>query len=231
MDSCPQCGKGYKSLSSHWNQSSCERPNFTNHQREIIVGLLMGDGYITMCGKNPLLECEMISKNYLEHIDKQFGIFSNGVSLSKTAKENAKQSRENGFSPNAKEENYNDVYRWYSMTHPKLQEFLEWYSTGEKVWPKNIELTPTALKHWYCGDGSRDSHGSHNYIRIAMANEVENRDKVNKIFENSGLPSPNNYNINKNNCIAQFTVDQSEELWEYMGEPLPDFRYKWPKEF
>jgi len=64
-----------------------------------------------------------------------------------------------------------------------------------------------------------------------MANEVNNTDKVNQLFENAGLLSPSNYDISENNCIAEFTVDQSKELWQYMGEPLPDFEYKWPEEY
>jgi len=69
-----------------------------------------------------------------------------------------------------------------------------------------------------------------------MANEIENTEKVGQMFENVGLPSPSNYNISERKdgsetCNAQFTVDQSKELWEYMGEPLPDFEYKWPRRF
>jgi len=231
-DVCPECGTEYQIVAQHWNKSSCERPNFTDHQREIITGLLMGDGFIDKSGgKNPLLRCEMISPNYLEYIDNKFGIFGKGVSLEKTAEENAKENRNSGFHPNAKKENYSDTYLWRSMRHPEIQEFTDWYSTGKKVWPSDIELTPTVLKHWYCGDGHWNNSRSQNYIKIAMANEVENIDKVNKMFENVGLPSPSNYAISGTHCNAEFTVEQSKELWEYMGEPLPDFEYKWPEQY
>jgi len=237
VDVCPQCGTEYQRVATHWNRSSCQRPSFTNHQREIITGLLMGDGHIDRDNnRNPFLKCGMISPNYLKYIDGEFGIFGHGVSLKKTDKESAKQCRDRGFRPNAKAENYSDVYQWYSMRHPELQEFAEWYSTGTKVWPRDIELTPTVLKHWYCGDGSWNNSGENNCIRIAMANEVKNTDKVDQMFENVGLPSPSNYAISERkngykNCDAVFTVDQSKELWKYMGEPLPDFEYKWPEQY
>jgi len=235
-DVCLQCGNEYQRVATHWNQSSCKRQSFTDHQKEIITGLLMGDGSINKSNNNPRLECNMISPNYLKYIDNKFGIFGNGVSLTKTAEENAKEKRDSGFSPNAKEENYSDVYRWESMSHPELQEFSEWYSTGTKVWPSDIELTRTVLKHWYCGDGHWDNSGTHDRIKISMANEVENTDKIDQMFENVGLPSPSNYNISERKdgskkCDAEFTVEQSEELWEYMGEPLPDFEYKWPNQY
>jgi len=209
----------------------CSHPSFTEHQREIITGLLMGDGNINrQQNGNHLLECEMVSENYLQHIDDQFGVFGNGVSLKRTAAENAKKSRESGFNPNADVADYHDLYRWRSVCHPELQEFADWYASGKKVWPDTIELTPTVLKHWYCGDGYRNNSGTQNRIEIAMANEVDNKDKVDQIFENVGLPSPSNYAISESNCKAVFTVNQSHKLWQYMGKPLPDFEYKWPKE-
>jgi len=235
-DKCTQCGNTYEQVGIHWSQSSCSYPNFSKHQREIITGLVMGDGYVDNSGNNPYLNVKMISPNYLKYIDSQFKIFGNGVRLSITAEESAKQNRDNGFSPNAKAENYSDKYRWQSMRHPELKEFREWYSTGNKIWPANIELTPTVLKHWYCGDGCWDNTGGNNRITIAISNESENTEKINSIFKNVGLPCPKRYKKYKRDsgsvkCDAVFTVDQSKKLWEYMGEPLPDFEYKWPEEY
>jgi len=99
------------------------------------------------------------------------------------------------------------------------------------VWPEKIELTPTVLKHWYCGDGNWNNGSCNNSIQISMANEKENTDKITQMFINVGLPAPSNYNISGKRCAAQFTVEQSKELWEYMGEPLPDFEYKWPEQY
>jgi hypothetical protein len=128
------------------------------------------------------------------------------------------------------------MYRWRSRNLPELHQYADWYSSGEKVWPADIDLTPTTLKHWYCGDGTYDNHNTSNHIKIAMSNEVDNTDKVEQLFENAGLPAPSNWDINKRPpggriCNARFTVDQSYELWEYMGEPLPDFAYKWPESY
>lgn len=237
-DVCPQCGGEYQKISMHWTHSrSCEHPPLTQTQREITTGLLMGDGCIDYSGSgNPRIESDMISKNYLEYIDGEFGVFGHGVTLKRSAEQSANRQSKTGFSPNSYSDNYSDLYRWRSMRHPELHEFADWYSTGSKVWPEDITLTPTVLKHWYCGDGNWDNSGYNNYISIAMANEVEYTDKVDSLFEKVGLPSPSNYNIYEfndghMNCDAQFTVDQSKELWEYMGEPLPDFEYKWPEQY
>jgi len=237
METCPQCGNEYKEIGKHWSKSlSCEYPPLSDHQREITVGLLMGDGNLNRCNKNPRLRVKMISPNYLEYLDSEFDIFGTGVRLRHTAEENAKRTRESGFSPDAEAENYSDVYEWLSRTHPALSEFESWYASGEKVWPTDIELTPTVLKHWYCGDGHWDNRTTNNRIQISMSNEVENTDKVERIFKNVGLPTPNNWKIAERPsggkiCEAHFTVEQSHELWEYMGKPLPDFEYKWPERY
>lgn len=237
MDTCHQCGNGYENIGMHWSKSSCEYPNFTNQEEEIITGLLMGDGSVVRCGGcNPRLSVGMIMPNYLKYLDNIFGILGNGVSLKESAKQSANESKRRGFSSIATEENYSDVYEWRTMNHPQLEKYRQWYSNGKKVWPEDIKLTPTVLKHWFCGDGSRIDNGNSEHISIAMSNEVDNLEKVETILQQSNLPKPSNWNIHKRKtggkiCEAVFSVSQSYELWEYMGEPLPDFEYKWPEEY
>jgi len=218
----------------HWHWNPSHRPELTRQQKEIINGLIMGDGSINYSNKNPYIKIEMISPDYLKYIDDIFGCLGTGVKLQTTAKQNAKKSKDSGLSPNAKAEDYSDVYRWRSRTHPYLQKWAKWYKTGKKVWPEDIELTPTVLKHWYCGDG----HWNNNYnrITISMANEVDNTEKIDKIFKNVAVPPPSNYVIYETKdggsvCNAQWTVGQSKELFSYMGDPLPNFEYKWPEEY
>jgi len=234
--SCPNCSNKYSRISQHWRFSPDHRPKFTQHQKEVITGLLMGDGCISTSNKNPYIVCNMTSPNYLKYIDEIFSILGNGVRLSKTSRKSAKEDRESEFNINGSEDDYSDVYSWQSRSHPTLNNWAEWYSTGKKVWPEDIELTPTVLKHWYCGDGTWESRGTSNCISFAVANEIDNTDKIDKLFTNVGMPSPSNYNKSKRNdgtfkCNAVFTVNGSHDLWEYMGEPLPDFHYKWPEQY
>jgi len=229
---CPECGDEYKGLGTHWRYNESHRPTLTETQKEIAVGLLMGDGTINR-GR---IECQMITEPYLTYLDEQFGCLGTGVRFYQTAAENARQNRKSGFSPDATAENYSDVYRWWSRCHPYFEDLRGWYSSGEKVWPEDITLTPTVLKHWYCGDGSWQNNAASNHITIGMANEIENTEKVDRYFERAGIPSPSNYSIyeRKNGskrCEARWTVDGSKKLWEYMGKPLPGFKYKWPEAY
>lgn len=236
-DICPECGNEYDIVASHWSRGSCDHPSFTDHQKEIITGLLMGDGNLKINRDNPSLRCKMTSPNYLKYLDKQFGVFGKGVSLRTTAEEKAKLNRESGFSPNARAENYSNLYIWRSMSHPELREFEKWYDTGSKVWPDDIELTPTVLKHWYCGDGSYNNK-SNKYISISCANERGNKEKIEKMFNNVGFSvaywhESTRYNNGYEGTVSAniaFDVTTTKELFEYMGDPLPDFEYKWPDE-
>ena len=231
MVKCPECGGEYKSLGNHWQHFPSHRPELTQKQLEITTGLLMGDGSINGGSKNCYLKVTMISPKYLELLDDIFASLGCGVGLKQNAAESAKNARNTGFDTNAKEQNYSDLYRLRTRLHPKFNEFREWYETGQKVWPKDIELTPTVLKHWYVGDGHYHKSGSHERIRISMSNEANNTEKVTQYFANVGLPEPSNYDEKKNNCTARWTVEDSHTLWDYMGEPLPDFEYKWPEEY
>jgi len=234
---CEQCGNDYEAIGQHWSMSAdCSHPDISDYKMELLTGMLMGDGCINRCNKNPFFRTNMIAKPFLEWLDDEFGWLSTGVRLDRTAEEGAKQCRDSGFSPDANVNNYSDVYRLHSRSHPDLQSLADWYVTGKKVFPEDIELTPTVLKMWYVSDGSYDNTDSNNYIKIGMSNEIDRRDNIEQLFENVGFEISNwNISVRKRDgserCEAQFTVEESRRLHEYMGEPPDGFEYKWPETF
>jgi hypothetical protein len=233
MVACPECSDDFHSLSQHWAMSDCGYPRFTEKQWNVVVGLMMGDGSLNYGKKNPILQIQCTNKEYLEYLDELFACLGNGVKLVKTSEESATAAIDGGLRPHADAGNYADVYGWYSRTHPCLNE-LDWYGEHGKVWPEDIELAPETLKHWYCGDGTWNNNGDCNHIQIAMSNEIEHTEKVTSLFEKADLPSPYTYSTytrdsGKVDCLAQFRVSDSKELWEYMGPPSPGFEYKWPE--
>lgn len=231
---CPKCGDRFKSVGHHWRYNPEHRPNIDEYQMDILTGLVMGDGTVNHRHKDKShICCEMINLDYLEYIDNIFGPLSQGVKLKHTAKERAKLNRESGFSENALEENYNDTYYWSCSAHPKINKFDSWYSEGYKIWPEEIRLTPTVLKHWYVCDGSLDVQGGYSSIIIGLSNECENKNKINKMFSKVNLPTPSwvDYVDNEGyrNCTIRFSSDETDELLSYMGKPVPGFSYKWGK--
>jgi len=226
---CNQCDNEFSRLGSHWYaSSSCDFPLFTDNEEEVITGLLMGDGCIDNSTKNPSLVVNMTNKEFLKHLDSYFGNKSSGVNFFRSAKDQASQGR---FSDNP--DNYSDQYRWKSVTNPKLLEYRDWYSTGKKLFPENIKLTPTIFKYWYACDGTYDTSGSQNRISIAASNEANNKEKINSYFIN--IPKPSNWNITERSsggkrCNIVWTKSDTKKLFDYMGEPLPGFEYKWPNQ-
>lgn len=220
---CPECGQRFDNVGLHWRWNPEHRPSITNRQNQIITGVLMGDGTLYRGNKTPYLRIKMITEEYLEYLSGIFGVLTTGVELEKTANESAQSVLDSGFYETVNIENYNNIYEMRVRCHPEFEEYESWYDSGEKVWPNNLELTPTVLKHWYCCDGTYVN----NHIEIGMSNEVDNINKVSNYFKRVGLPKPSNYNTSNGTCIAEFSVDNSHYLLDYMGESLPGFEYKW----
>lgn len=225
---CEYCGEKHDNLGKHWAWNKEHIPTLTEEQHQIITGVLMGDGWIAnnkySSSKNCSLQIESITKKYLEYLNDKFGNLMTGVKIRSTAEESAKKTNKSGLTNSAKKENYSDIYVTRTRCVPEINQYREWYDSGKKVWPKDIELTPTVLKHLYCCDGSKHiSDTRRPCAQISACNEYGNEEKLKRMFSDSGF-SPRIHST-----CRDFGVDESEELWKYMGDPLPGFEYKWPQ--
>lgn len=209
MTECPDCGKDREKLGTHWSQSSnCAYPELSKLQQDVITGILMGDGHIKETHASYYLGVQMIIEEYLEYVSSEiFPVLSTNVS-----------------------QNSRDIYTWRTRALPEISEYRDWYSSGEKVFPEGIELTPTVLKHWYVCDGSLVEGKNSEHIRIALTNERNNEDKVRSYFAEIGVNIANWGNYSSG-CSAIFNSEQSDKLWRHMGESLPGFEYKWPDKY
>jgi hypothetical protein len=223
-ETCPVCKNTFSSVSRHWSWKESHRPQISEDILDICRGILMGDGYLSTSSKNPSLQIKMINKGYLDWLDNRFGWLSNGVRLKLTAEEHAEEVRQSGFRPDAKAENYNAVYELNTKCHPNLSVFETWYD-GEKEWPGNIELTSNVLTHWFVCDGHWANDDSKDYITISMVNERDNKEKIEAMFENSGLPKPSRWGTGKNVCYAAWSAKDTKKLHSYMTK-IPAFSRK-----
>jgi hypothetical protein len=163
----------------------------------------------------------MINKRYLEWLSDYFGVLASGPWLQRSAEDAAKKNRDSGFSSISKAKNYSDIYTVRVRSHPELEQFAEWYSSGEKVWPQT-SVTPTAFKHLYVGDGTL-LHGRH--VVVSTTNEWENRKKIERIFSKSVIPSPDRYNDAGQDIV--WNKKKSERIFQLIGGPVPGFERKW----
>jgi hypothetical protein len=236
MVKCHQCSGEYKSIGLHWAKSDCDYPELSNFQGDVLTGLLLGDGSINSNngdGCNPRMECSMVTKEYLDYLNSDvFPILGTGVTLTRTAEESFEQIKSRDFRTYTDSSNYSDVYRFRTRKLPELKKFLSWYDSGEKVFPENIELSPTVLKHWYCGDGHYRGAGGSKYITINVSNEVNNKQKIESMFSNIGLPV-HSWNISERSdgsvvASIYFSTYTTDDFFDYIGDSLPGFGYKWP---
>jgi hypothetical protein len=218
MVACPdnRCGREYQQVAIHWDAEPDHRPTFTDEQHEVLKGLVMGDGCVFRNSANPKIEVSMTNQKYLRYLSDIFGVLGTDV----------RQIR-------GSTESYSPIYGWSTRTHPEIGRYADWYSSGEKVWPEDVELTSRAFKHWYCGDGHFTSTKNAYAAKIALNKEEGNEQKVRSYFENSQLPCFDAWDERDTdagyvNCVIRWNHDAARELFKKIGAPLPGFRYKWP---
>ena len=183
----------------------------SDYQHELLTGILMSDGYCGKSAATPYIEVSMVNREFVEWFDEQLGELSTGVRVKETDK-----SRQT-------------IYRVSTRCVSELERYYDWYSSGEKIWPEQIELTPDVLKMLFVGDGTvghrKGQRNRKPHIKICLMNEMENKKKIEEMFERVG------FSVGWNGPSVTFSIDESERLWNYMGSPPPGFDYKWPENF
>jgi hypothetical protein len=139
---CAQCGTEYQSLSQHWSRSqSCEHRSLSDHQREIVRGLLLGDGSLE-ANDLAYLRCASKRLEHLQWVSDELGWLARGVTYDSS-----------------------DTYRLRTMSHPNLGRYWTWMeapSTG-------YSLTPTAARVWYACDGTLSFGGSSDVPQVVFS--------------------------------------------------------------
>lgn len=212
MVDCPTCGDDYDSIGMHFAKSDCPYPEFTERQREIIDGMMLGDGFIncrsTGCtNANPFFAVAMTNYDFLEWLAGEFDPFHSGVNTTTGSKKSKKT-----------------YYEFRTMRNPNLEDYASWYDSGS-LQLNEIDLTPLAMKMWYVSDGTKVTDRTSNVRpRVCFATKyvTGSEDYFEALFDDWPVePTVMNSEL-------RFGVDDSERLWDIMGESPPGFEYKWP---
>jgi hypothetical protein len=229
-DVCHDCGDEYERLSMHWTRSSCDHQRFTERQLDIITGLLLGDADLhNRTDPNPLLRVRMTNEPFLGYLSDEFGVLSTEVYLERSAEEQAAQAQENkangmGSFSTVNRDKYNSLYGIRTMSHPDLHQFVSWYSTGEKRFPANLELTPDIARMWYICDGwlAKDSKsGDSDRVMIKASNEADRVDYLINLLKDAG------FDAGFSREAIQISAFDTDRFLQWMGSPPPGFHYKW----
>ena len=115
--------------------------SLTKFQKSVVVGSLLGDGYIrqVLGRKDAFLEINH-STAQRAYVDWKYDIFAN---VSRSA---PKERKGNGG---------RIAYRFTTRQMPEMTDLMRlWYREGKKTVPAGLVLDPITLAIWYMDDGS-----------------------------------------------------------------------------
>jgi hypothetical protein len=226
---CHNCGTEYQRIGHHWGKShSCDYPTLPSHIKEVMRGLLMGDGYVGSAeGQTPYLQLPLTNKSFLDWLDEKLRWFSTGVKKTRTASESAEYNLGRDFSTAVNEENYSDVYKLQTRVNPWFETLESWYSSGSKEFPDDLELTSTVAKYWYVSDGNLrwTQYMEQPEVEFTTILQSHRRDYLTSLFEQHSWKSRV-----ANDRKVVIPREQTDEILEWMGPAPPGFEYKWATE-
>jgi len=218
-ETCFQCGNEYKRISQHWSLSDCSEPELSEKKLEIIKGLLMGDATLANRNKTPYVQCTMTNRKYLEHLSNIFKA-SSDITKNKTAKQSAEEDRNSGFNPKAEKSSYKDVYRWATITRNEYERFSNWYTSEGKKFPKNLNLTPLCLKHWYVCDGGIGWSSPWPSVEFYSKNELHRIEHWVERFNDLG------FECRKSSEGFRIPHGELDDFFDWLGSVPSGFEYK-----
>ena len=184
--------------------------SLTQFQKSIIVGSILGDGYIRIIPKrkNAFLEINHSFKQK-EYIDWKYQMLKEiTISPPKMRKCNGKRI----------------AHRFYTKQLPEITEIYRLFYRGDiKVIPKNLVIDPITLSVWFMDDGSKC--GKSNFYLNTQQFSKNNQIKLLNCLEKINLKA--RLNRDKNYYRIRFISSSIDRLKELLKENLiPSMNYK-----
>jgi hypothetical protein len=192
----------------------------TDKLREIIDGLLLGDG--SLVTKKDLVSAYLMFVNkyrdVVDWINKL--LFSCGVK---------------GFVKQIK----SGYYLYESRSYREfLKEYLRWYKNGKKKIPQDIKISKLSLLLWYLGDGSLATYKAKlknkiyiiQWIRFSTQGfSKEENEFLAKKLKSLGFEAKVSYTSKaKNQTIIGIYSDNVKKFLDYIGKcPVESLKYRW----
>lgn len=179
-------------------------------ERNILDGLLFGDGYIGANNFSGRYQQACKYKEFLEHVTTILALDWGPLYLDKKW----------------------NCYFLKSRFNPALLEFRKrWYPNGKKIVPKDLVLSKEAVLYWFLGDGSirfgnRSKFPNSKHYETKLATDGFSRDDNLFLIErlaDLGIKS----SLLGRNQIRIFT-ESNEKFFKLIGDcPINCYKYKW----
>lgn len=131
--------------------------SLTNEQKDIVIGLLLSDGFLTRIVNKYnnsafSLSQKLDRQEFVDWVDLKLVPFVSRKEISEYIRpkhdENGKMYVDKTSTDKIKK------IAVYTYRHPDFTELrMQWYPNGIKIVPNNFKLTPLVLAMWYIGDG------------------------------------------------------------------------------
>lgn len=203
---CPTCGRSFETIASHYYYNPSHKPDLSDKSHELIRGLLLGDGHVPEFEppENTSFQLYCENKEFVNWVDEELGDLSNDITKSEF------QDRYSGYTLSTKRDS-------------EINQYRDWYESDRNSYPV-MNLSPLEIKMWYVCKGSTLEKQRYDqpYIRFDCEIEALRPQVVKKIFKQHGFDSF------WRNCSFRFSIEQSQRMWKFMGDPPPGFESKWP---
>lgn len=211
---CPDCGKDYEQIANHWQFNPDHRNTLTERQHQIVQGLVLGDGHIHNQAVNSKLIVGSTSRSFLEWLQEQFPVISGDVRVSKSVDELIEMNEKNSHvDVSVTDADYSKMYRWNTVSHPDLNEYT---NTHESV----DVLTPLSTKVWYVSDGTLAESGTSWRPQFRVTDDE-------RLSYVAGLLRDVGFTVTESSGNCYIKQGETEQFFEYIGEPIPSFDDKW----
>jgi hypothetical protein len=119
---------------------------------------------------------------------------------------------------------YSDVHVISVRSHDEINDlYNKWQTEDGKIIPKDLDLTPTSVGHWYAGDGYLDYGGRGRAKARIKAEFMQGRlGRIQSMFNDIGF----NPTITEGGSI-QFPAEETDYFLNWIDGPFPGFEYKW----
>jgi len=208
---------------------SDRRTTLTAEHRQIIDGLLLGDGCVRR-HKNAVTACMSVTtveEEFANHLVA-------GLPLNlRINSEEACQRIIRGKAYNCKKS-----YRIYSTVDLSLNEYRNrWYPNSTKVIPVDLKLTPISIKYWFYGDGTTTYRKYKNvddaYVSLAFCTNgftvPDCELLIQKLLTASGVRFGINYNKGQPVLVCR-DIDSVNRFFDFIGDcGVACYQYKWKR--
>lgn len=184
--------------------------SLTELERSIIVGSILGDGYLRIIpGRSDAFLEINHSIKAKDYVDYKFDCLKR-ICESAPKERNTNEGRV--------------AYRFFTKQHIELTKFYKsFYVNKRKVIPKNLILTPLSIAIWYMDDGSR-SRDSDIYLNTQQFS-ISDQKKLMTILRKIGV----NSRVNKDKKYYRIRI-LKESISDFMKiispHIIPSMQYK-----